>query len=107
MEETIQLVPSFDLLDEPWIMVELPGGTTKKLGLLELFERAPEIRRIVGEMPQMQIATIRLCEAILYRCFPVSGLTEADSRKIWTDLWQSWCIPEEVYQKLTEQQKKK
>ena len=97
MEEAIQSVPSFDLLDEPWIMVELLGGTTEKLGLLELFERASEIRRIVGEMPQMQIATIRLCEAILYRCFPVPGLTETDSRKIWTDLWQSWCIPEEVY----------
>ena len=35
MEEAIQSVPSFDLLDEPWIMVELLGGTTEKLGLLE------------------------------------------------------------------------
>ena len=97
MEETIQSKPSFDLLDDPWVMVELPGGATEKLGLFELFERAPEIRRIVGEMPQMQIVTIRLCEAILYRCLAVPGLTEKESWELWIDLWKQRRIPEEVY----------
>lgn len=75
---------SFSLLDAPWVPCLLADGTVQELGLIETFERAPEVRDIVGEVPTQTFAIARLLLAILHRALG------PDFRSVdeWSDLWQ-------------------
>lgn len=87
---------SFNLLDEPWVQVEMLDGAIGEVGLHELFDRASSIRRIVGELPQMEFVTLRLCEAILYRAFSLPGMTEKELKALWVELWNEGAFPKEI-----------
>ena len=58
---------SFNLLDEPWIPVQLSGGEYRELGLLELFDRAGDIVALAETSPPNLIALYRLLLTITHR----------------------------------------
>ncbi|XBH21557.1 type I-E CRISPR-associated protein Cse1/CasA [Jonesiaceae bacterium BS-20] len=60
---------SYDLRTEPWIPVLYTDGTSKRLGLLSIFEDAQEILTIGTELPTQRFALQRLLLAILHRAF--------------------------------------
>lgn len=59
--------PSFNLLDEPWILVVTADGVPKEVSLTELFTRARELRMLGGDVPTQSFALLRLCLAVLHR----------------------------------------
>lgn len=78
----------FNLLDEPWILVLDENGQEKPLSILDVFERAGELRRIGGEVPTQGFAIVRLLLAFLHR-----ALDGPQTRREWLDLWQADGLP--------------
>jgi len=63
-------MPSFNLIDEPWIPCLFPGESTPRLlGLAETLGRAHEIQEIRDNSPIVTAALHRLLLAILHRNF--------------------------------------
>ncbi|MEU8773505.1 type I-E CRISPR-associated protein Cse1/CasA [Streptomyces sp. NPDC048606] len=77
-------VPGFDLVSRPWLPVQLRDGTSAELSLKEVFARAPEIRRLVGDVPTQEFALMRLLLAILHDA--VDGPEDIDA---WQELSES------------------
>lgn len=57
----------FNLVDERWIPVKLPGGTREELGIRETLKRSHEIASIEDPSPLVVAALHRLLLAVLYR----------------------------------------
>ncbi|MYU53460.1 type I-E CRISPR-associated protein Cse1/CasA [Streptomyces sp. SID7805] len=76
--------PSFDLISRPWLPAQRLDGTTVELSLLEVFARADELRRLVGDLPTQEFALFRLLLAILHDA--VEGPVELAD---WEELWES------------------
>ncbi|MFJ6729795.1 type I-E CRISPR-associated protein Cse1/CasA [Streptomyces sp. NPDC091281] len=57
---------SFDLTRQPWLPVQLLDGSECELSLVDVFDRAPEIRRLAGDLPTQEFALTRLLLAILH-----------------------------------------
>ncbi|GAA0900992.1 type I-E CRISPR-associated protein Cse1/CasA [Streptomyces thermoalcalitolerans] len=76
--------PSFDLVSMPWLPVQRADGTVEEVSLLDLFEQADGLRRLVGDVPTQEIALLRLLLAILYDA--LDGPAEIED---WEDLWVS------------------
>ncbi|MGA5701748.1 type I-E CRISPR-associated protein Cse1/CasA [Peterkaempfera bronchialis] len=76
--------PSFNLVDRPWLPVQLSDGTERSLSLLEVFDQARTIRRLVGDLPTQEFALLRLLLAVLYDA--VDGPEDIDA---WAELWES------------------
>ncbi|MDX3388332.1 type I-E CRISPR-associated protein Cse1/CasA, partial [Streptomyces niveiscabiei] len=76
--------PSFNLAVEPWLPVQRSDGTTAQLSLLDLFQQADSVRRLVGDVPTQEIALLRLLLAILHDA--LDGPAEIED---WEDLWLS------------------
>ncbi|MFD9262446.1 type I-E CRISPR-associated protein Cse1/CasA, partial [Streptomyces sp. NPDC059538] len=77
-------VPGFDLVSRPWLPVQLSDGTTTDLSLKEVFARAREVRRLVGDVPSQEFALLRLLLAILHDA--EEGPEDLDA---WQELHQS------------------
>ncbi|MFJ2821661.1 type I-E CRISPR-associated protein Cse1/CasA [Streptomyces toxytricini] len=77
-------VPGFDLVSRPWLGVQLCDGSTAEFSLKEVFARAAEVRRIVGDLPTQEFALMRLLLAILHDA--VDGPPDLDA---WQDLSES------------------
>ncbi|MEU6310821.1 type I-E CRISPR-associated protein Cse1/CasA [Streptomyces sp. NPDC047014] len=77
-------VPGFDLVSRPWLPVQLSDGTTAELSLKEVFARAGQVRRLVGDVPSQEFALLRLLLAVLHDA--VEGPEDLDS---WQDLYES------------------
>lgn len=75
-------LPSFDLTARPWLPVQYLDGTQKELSLLEVFEQAPRLRRLVGDLPTQEFALVRLLLAILHDA--IDGPEDSDE---WAELW--------------------
>lgn len=73
--------PQFSLLDEPWVLVRTIEGRTEELSILDVFRRAPELERIVGDLPTQAFAILRVLLAVLARA--VDGPPDIDT---WHDL---------------------
>ncbi|WP_432585946.1 type I-E CRISPR-associated protein Cse1/CasA [Streptomyces sp. HD1123-B1] len=82
--------PSFNLTHRPWLPVQLVDGSERELSLLEVFDQARGIRRLVGDLPTQDFALTRLLLAILHDALDVSGrgASPADS-DAWEELWLS------------------
>ncbi|WP_260640608.1 type I-E CRISPR-associated protein Cse1/CasA [Streptomyces angustmyceticus] len=82
--------PSFNLAHRPWLPVRLVDGSERELSLLEVFDQARDIRRLVGDLPTQDFALTRLLLAILHDALDVSGkgAAPADS-DAWEELWLS------------------
>ncbi|MFJ5547993.1 type I-E CRISPR-associated protein Cse1/CasA [Streptomyces sp. NPDC093225] len=76
-------VPGFDLVSRPWLPVQLCDGTTTELSLKDVFARAHEVRRLVGDVPSQEFALLRLLLAILHDA--VEGPEDLDA---WQDLYE-------------------
>ncbi|MFH9689320.1 type I-E CRISPR-associated protein Cse1/CasA [Streptomyces sp. NPDC017413] len=69
LEAVASSVPSFDLVSRPWLPVQYEDGATGELSLRDVFARAGEVRRLVGDLPTQELALLRLLLAILYDAF--------------------------------------
>ncbi|WP_449337478.1 type I-E CRISPR-associated protein Cse1/CasA [Streptomyces griseus] len=84
--------PSFDLVSRPWLPVQYTDGSTGEISLRDVFARASDIRRLVGDLPTQELAILRLLLAILY-----DAVDEADGRsggapselEDWEALWEA------------------
>lgn len=59
--------PYFNLIDEPWIPVLRTDGTQGHASLVSVFEDADKIQQLMGELPTMRPALLRIFIAILTR----------------------------------------
>ncbi|PRX95416.1 type I-E CRISPR-associated protein Cse1/CasA [Allonocardiopsis opalescens] len=75
--------PSFDLTTSPWLPVLRLDGSEGELSLVEVFEQAKDLRRLVGDVPTQEFALLRLLLAILHDA--IDGPASADD---WHELWQ-------------------
>lgn len=85
--------PTFNLVDEPWIEVVTTAGEAQALSLRDAFHRAPDVRRLAGELPTQDAAVLRLLLAILYRALPVSDGDEESTTEIWQGWWREGQLP--------------
>ncbi|PWV54732.1 type I-E CRISPR-associated protein Cse1/CasA [Nocardiopsis sp. L17-MgMaSL7] len=74
--------PAFDLTRSPWLPVLRTDGEEAELSLIEVFEQAGEVRRLVGDVPTQDFALLRLLLAILHDT--VDGPQEIED---WAELW--------------------
>ncbi|UCM89732.1 type I-E CRISPR-associated protein Cse1/CasA [Streptomyces marincola] len=80
----VDLVPAFDLVSRPWIPVQFHDGATGELSLRDVFARAEDVRRLVGDVPTQEFALMRLLLAIAHDA--LDGPEDLDA---WEDLWRS------------------
>ncbi|MZP30366.1 type I-E CRISPR-associated protein Cse1/CasA [Heliobacterium undosum] len=76
-------MPTFNLVDQPWIPCVDTSGKRKQVGLEEVIVDAGGLREIEGNNPLEVPALLRLIEAILYRAIGVA--TEAEWLELWTN----------------------
>ena len=76
-------MPSYNLIDEPWIPCVEADGTAATLGLCDALGRAQQLRELSGDSPLVTAALYRLLLAVLHRVFG------PESYDAWYDLWQS------------------
>ncbi len=74
---------TFDLTRRPWIPVLRTDGVETELSLVEVFEQAGRVRRLVGDVPTQDFALLRLLLAILHDA--IDGPQEIED---WADLWE-------------------
>jgi CRISPR system Cascade subunit CasA len=74
---------SFDLTSRPWIPVQRLDGEEVELSLTGVFEQAPNIRRLVGDVPTQDFALLRLLLAVLHDA--IDGPREIED---WEELWR-------------------
>ncbi|MGX2997123.1 type I-E CRISPR-associated protein Cse1/CasA [Streptomyces sp. JNUCC 64] len=82
--DVVSTVPTFDLVDRPWLPVRHDDGTTSEVSLRELFARARTLRRLVGDLSTQEFALLRLLLAVLY-----DALDGPDTLEDWEELWQA------------------
>ncbi|WP_143590797.1 type I-E CRISPR-associated protein Cse1/CasA [Thermoactinospora rubra] len=76
--------PSFDLTTRGWMPVQRHDGGIAELSLQEVFRQAPDLRRLVGDVPTQEFALTRLLLAILHDA--VDGPQDIDHwREMWND----------------------
>lgn len=81
---------SFNLLDEPWIVVLSRDGSDREVSVLDVFDHASDFTSIGGEVPTQTFAITRLLLAFLHRA--VDGPATKDD---WASLWSSQKMPME------------
>ncbi|MBM9624676.1 type I-E CRISPR-associated protein Cse1/CasA (plasmid) [Streptomyces zhihengii] len=76
--------PAFNLVRNAWLPVQrISDGAVEEVSLRELFARAGEFRRFVGDVPTQEIALLRLTLAVLYDAH--QGPADLDA---WLQLWE-------------------
>ncbi|MFI5560814.1 type I-E CRISPR-associated protein Cse1/CasA [Amycolatopsis japonica] len=78
----------FNLLDEPWITVLPLKGREREVSMLEVFEQAPRLAVIGGEVSTQAFAITRLLLAFLHRA--VDG---PEDQPAWARLWDKTELP--------------
>jgi CRISPR system Cascade subunit CasA len=78
----------FNLLDEPWIVALRPDGQERELSILDVFEQAPWLATLAGEVPTQGFAITRLLLAFLHRTN--DGPQDQDE---WVELWNAPELP--------------
>lgn len=78
----------FNLLEEPWIPVLTQDGQEREVSILELFEQAPRLVTMGGEVSTQGFAIIRVLLAFLHR-----ALDGPRDQSEWAELWQAPELP--------------
>lgn len=87
----------FNLLEQPWIHVLDLEGREREVSLREALLSAHEYRDIVGDLPTMRFALLRLLLAIAYRALDrVPARVPAEA---WGELWKQPALPEEPFER--------
>lgn len=81
---------TLNLLHEPWIVVLDHDGREHEVSILEVFDQAPRLAAISGEVPTQVFAITRLLLAFLHRA--LDGPTDQDK---WFALWGASTLPME------------
>lgn len=87
MKNANEETPSFNLIDEPWILARDKKGTTRKYSLMEIFERAVDLECLCNDLPTQDFAILRVLLAILQRAISPMLYEEDDPAEIWEKLW--------------------
>ncbi|MDX3851332.1 type I-E CRISPR-associated protein Cse1/CasA [Streptomyces sp. AK02-01A] len=80
----VDRVASFDLVSRPWLPVQWLDGTTAELSLRDVFVRAGEVRRLVGDVPTQEFALLRVLLAVAHDA--LEGPEDVDA---WEALWSA------------------
>jgi CRISPR system Cascade subunit CasA len=75
-------MPTYNLLDEPWLPCIMDDGHAQNLSLADTLTRAHEVRELFDESPLVTAALHRLLLAILHRNFGPADKEE------WFELWR-------------------
>ena len=75
-------VAQFDLLTEPWMPCLDPQGGVEEVGVLEVFERAHELRGVSDVSPLVTCALYRFLEAVLHQSL------QLEDEDDWAEQWQ-------------------
>lgn len=78
----MDLTAKFNLLDEPWLEVETLQGSTERVGIIELFERAADLRGLAQASSTERFALLRVLLAFLHRA---TRPTSDD----WSEMWHA------------------
>ncbi|WFE28275.1 type I-E CRISPR-associated protein Cse1/CasA [Solwaraspora sp. WMMD791] len=78
---------SFDLVDQPWLLVQRLDGHVEEVSLVDAFRRAPELRRLAGELPTQEFAHLRLLLAVLH------ATLDGPDTSTWEQLWETPTLP--------------
>ncbi|MCB9440931.1 MAG: type I-E CRISPR-associated protein Cse1/CasA [Mycolicibacterium sp.] len=82
--------PTFNLIDEPWILCEGIDGRSHSLSLAEVLHRSGELRSVGGDVPTQTFAITRLLLAVVRRA--VDWTSEPLER--WSQMWEYGRLPE-------------
>lgn len=78
---------TFNLIDEPWILVRFVDGHVAEISLSDLFVQWDVIADILGDIPTQSFALYRLMLAIMYRSAAHAGTPIAQAED-WEDFWE-------------------
>lgn len=79
---------SFDLRDEQWIRAIGIDGELLELSLREVLLRAPEVKELIGDIPQQTMPILRLIIAVIRASTREQGLGRRALFDKWLDLWE-------------------
>ncbi|MDT3727429.1 type I-E CRISPR-associated protein Cse1/CasA [Streptomyces sp. DSM 41972] len=74
---------SFDLLSQPWVQVIRSDGSQDELSLLQVFDQADGLRRVLGDLATQEFALVRLLLAIAHDA--LDGPADIEE---WAELWR-------------------
>lgn len=87
---TKMLEKEFNLLYEPWIVVQTKDNQTKEWSILDTFKHAHEAQRLAGELPTQDVAIMRLLLAIMHGALVTSDMEDLDDvEELWGNLWEA------------------
>lgn len=86
-------IPSFNLVDNPWIRVRDESGEVRELSLLGLFDQASHLRCLANDLPTQDLAILRVLLAILQRAISPDLDEEDDPSEVWGRLWNATKLP--------------
>lgn len=69
VQDLVQEIYSFNLIDEPWIYVLMNDGRTEKVSLYELFDQAENVISLSNENMYMDTAITFILFAIIYTAY--------------------------------------
>lgn len=82
---------SFNLIDEPWILVRTLEGNVENVSLRAALQRSAQFDRLAGELPTQDFAVLRILLAVLYRALLSQELDDPEEE--WLAWWQAESLP--------------
>ena len=108
----MEIERKFNLLEEPWIKVVMVNGSESEVSLKEVFQLAPEIMTLNGELETQNTALMRLLLAIMYSSLITNPNSEYqqfeipdDAIDLWADIWEEKRLPVNQILEYLEKQK--
>ena len=86
----------WSLLTDGWLPSLMLDGSQQNLSLLEVFEKAPQIKTIQGDLDQQFIPILRVLEAFLERSLGGTTTGSEEFKGLWTEIWKSGEFPMEL-----------
>ncbi|PZO97632.1 MAG: type I-E CRISPR-associated protein Cse1/CasA, partial [Corynebacterium urealyticum] len=92
MSQHPQISPSFDLLDEPWIICTTNNGPAT-LSIREIFDGSATPVAVLGDSPTQDYALLRLLLAIFWRAHHQSVTKQLSTRAGRRSFrWEDWFV---------------
>lgn len=87
---------AFSLLESPWVRVRTDSGDVVELSLIEVLERATDLRSLAGEVATQDVAVLRLLEAVMLGATrPARPRGQEEALDLWTAWWRAGQLPME------------
>ena len=77
-------MPSFNLVEQPWIPCRFPDGSSKQIGIQSILENAHLVSETGGETPLVRVSLLRLLVALVHRIY--DGPATLDN---WEQIWRT------------------